>query len=43
MKLLVSFHAAAAESKLKAVHRKFSSPDRGAVALLPPANKEAFD
>ncbi|XP_007015340.2 PREDICTED: G2/mitotic-specific cyclin S13-7 [Theobroma cacao] len=36
-KLLVKFHATAAESKLKAVYRKFSSPDRGAVALLSPA------
>ncbi|OMO67546.1 hypothetical protein COLO4_30104 [Corchorus olitorius] len=36
-KLLVKFHSTAAESKLKAVHRKFSSQDRNAVALLPPA------
>ncbi|MCD9637857.1 Cyclin-B1-1 [Datura stramonium] len=36
-KQLVSFHSGAAENKLKAVYRKFSSPDRGAVALLPPA------
>jgi hypothetical protein len=35
--LLVSLHSAAAEGKLKAVHRKFSSSDRGAVALLTPA------
>ncbi|XP_050236720.1 G2/mitotic-specific cyclin S13-7-like [Mercurialis annua] len=36
-KLLVKFHSAAAESKLKAVHKKFSSEKRGAVALLSPA------
>ncbi|XVE59869.1 hypothetical protein DITRI_Ditri05aG0081800 [Diplodiscus trichospermus] len=36
-KLLVKFHSTAAESKLKAVYRKFSSRDRGAVALLSPA------
>ncbi|KAF5751631.1 hypothetical protein HS088_TW02G00646 [Tripterygium wilfordii] len=36
-KLLVKFHLAAAESKLKAVYRKFSCPDRGAVALFSPA------
>ncbi|XP_022730790.1 G2/mitotic-specific cyclin S13-7-like isoform X2 [Durio zibethinus] len=36
-KLLVKLHSKAAESKLKAVYRKFSSPDRSAVALLSPA------
>ncbi|KAL4284622.1 hypothetical protein GQ457_16G007200 [Hibiscus cannabinus] len=36
-KLLVKFHSTAAESKLKALYRKFSSPDRNAVALLAPA------
>nr|CAB58998.1 CYCB1-1 protein [Petunia x hybrida] len=36
-KQLVSYHKGAAESKLKAIYRKFSSPDRGAVALFPPA------
>ncbi|KAJ4724512.1 Cyclin [Melia azedarach] len=36
-KMLAKFHSAAAESKLKAVYRKFSSPDRAAVALLAPA------
>ncbi|KAK4370670.1 hypothetical protein RND71_010145 [Anisodus tanguticus] len=38
-KQLVSFHSdsGAAENKLKAVYRKFSSPDRGVVSLLPPA------
>ncbi|KAK4607493.1 hypothetical protein RGQ29_001368 [Quercus rubra] len=35
--LLVSLHSVAAEGKLKAVHRKFTSSDRGAVALLTPA------
>ncbi|KAK4375871.1 hypothetical protein RND71_006548 [Anisodus tanguticus] len=30
----------AAENKLKAVYRKFSSPDRGVVALLPPAGDQ---
>ncbi|KAE8037091.1 hypothetical protein FH972_009714 [Carpinus fangiana] len=38
-KLLVGFHSAAAESKLKVVYRKYSSPDRGAVAqCTPPTN-----
>ncbi|XP_010313160.1 G2/mitotic-specific cyclin S13-7-like [Solanum lycopersicum] len=36
-KELVSCHLGAAENKLKAIYRKFSSPDRGAVALFPPA------
>lgn len=36
-RLLVSFHAAAAESKLKAVYRKFSNPEKGSIALFPPA------
>ncbi|KAA8517913.1 hypothetical protein F0562_015399 [Nyssa sinensis] len=36
-KLLVRFHSMAAESKLKVIHRKYSNPQRGAVALLPPA------
>ncbi|KAJ9146619.1 hypothetical protein P3X46_028858 [Hevea brasiliensis] len=36
-KLLVKFHSASAESKLKAVQKKFSGADRGAVALLTPA------
>ncbi|XP_059300235.1 G2/mitotic-specific cyclin S13-7-like isoform X3 [Lycium ferocissimum] len=39
-KQLVSFHSGAAENKLKAVYRKFSSPDRGAVALLAPARDQ---
>lgn len=37
VKLLVGFQTDAAESKLKAVYRKFSSPERGSVALFPPA------
>lgn len=36
-KLLVGFHMAAEESKLKAVYRKYSNPARNAVALLPAA------
>ncbi|KAG8388885.1 hypothetical protein BUALT_Bualt02G0171700 [Buddleja alternifolia] len=36
-KLLVSFHSGVAESKLKAVSRKYSNPERSAVALFPPA------
>ncbi|XP_057968150.1 G2/mitotic-specific cyclin S13-7-like isoform X2 [Malania oleifera] len=35
-KLLARLHSTAAEDKLKAVYRKFSNPDRGTVALLPP-------
>uniref|UniRef100_A0A2N9H261 B-like cyclin n=1 Tax=Fagus sylvatica TaxID=28930 RepID=A0A2N9H261_FAGSY len=35
-KLLVGFHSAAAESKLKVVYGKYSSSDRGAVALFTP-------
>ncbi|XP_058196333.1 G2/mitotic-specific cyclin S13-7 isoform X2 [Rhododendron vialii] len=37
VKLLVGFQTEAAETKLRAVYRKFSSPDRGSVALFPPA------
>ncbi|XP_010271918.1 PREDICTED: G2/mitotic-specific cyclin S13-7-like [Nelumbo nucifera] len=36
-KLLVSFHSVAAESKLKVVYKKYSNPERKAVALLPAA------
>ncbi|XP_052173434.1 G2/mitotic-specific cyclin S13-7-like isoform X2 [Diospyros lotus] len=36
-KLLVGFHSGAAESKLKAIYRKYSKPEKGSVALLPPA------
>ncbi|KAL5580298.1 hypothetical protein UlMin_012740 [Ulmus minor] len=35
--LLVGFHSAAAESKLRAVYKKFSNIERGAVALHSPA------
>ncbi|KAJ7964954.1 Cyclin [Quillaja saponaria] len=38
-KLLVSFHSTAPESKLRAVYKKFSSADRGAVSVLPPAKR----
>ncbi|KAG6383954.1 hypothetical protein SASPL_156257 [Salvia splendens] len=37
-KMLVSFHFGAAENKLKAVYRKYTNPERGAVALIPPAS-----
>ncbi|KAI9082050.1 hypothetical protein K1719_035975 [Acacia pycnantha] len=36
-RLLVSFHSTARNGKLQVVYRKYSDPDRGAVALLPPA------
>nr|XP_009393101.1 PREDICTED: G2/mitotic-specific cyclin S13-7-like [Musa acuminata subsp. malaccensis] len=36
---LLSFHASAAESKLRAVYNKYSSSRRGAVALRSPATK----
>ncbi|XP_057248032.1 G2/mitotic-specific cyclin S13-7 isoform X2 [Beta vulgaris subsp. vulgaris] len=36
-RLLVSFHMAAPESKLRAVYKKFSKPDNGMVALRSPA------
>ncbi|XP_068658735.1 G2/mitotic-specific cyclin S13-7-like isoform X2 [Aristolochia californica] len=39
VKALINSHSMAAESKLKAVYKKYSSPDRNAVALLPPATK----
>ncbi|KAJ6967865.1 hypothetical protein D5086_028847 [Populus alba] len=35
--LLVYFHSKAAEHRLQSVFRKYSKPERGAVALLPPA------
>ncbi|GAA0168266.1 kinase activator [Lithospermum erythrorhizon] len=35
-KLLVSFHAVP-DQKLRAIQRKYSSPEKGVVALLPPA------
>ncbi|XP_023735418.1 G2/mitotic-specific cyclin S13-7 isoform X1 [Lactuca sativa] len=36
-KSLVNFHACASETKLKAVYRKYVNPEKGAVALFPPA------
>ncbi|KAG8372155.1 hypothetical protein BUALT_Bualt12G0037100 [Buddleja alternifolia] len=36
-KLLVTFHSMAAGEKLRGIYRKYSSSERGAVALLPPA------
>ncbi|KAL0404780.1 UNVERIFIED_CONTAM: G2/mitotic-specific cyclin-2 [Sesamum radiatum] len=36
-KLLVSFHSNAADQKLRGIYRKYSSTERGSVALLPPA------
>ncbi|KAL1803154.1 hypothetical protein ACET3Z_031801 [Daucus carota] len=36
VKLLVSYHAALSESKLKAVYKKFARPEKGVVALVPP-------
>ncbi|RWW20552.1 hypothetical protein GW17_00015337 [Ensete ventricosum] len=36
---LLSFHASAADSKLRAVYNKYSSSRRGAVALRSPATK----
>ncbi|KAK1418911.1 hypothetical protein QVD17_28062 [Tagetes erecta] len=36
-KSLVSFHECASETKLKAVYRKYVNPEKGAVALFPPA------
>ncbi|XP_042493074.1 G2/mitotic-specific cyclin S13-7-like [Macadamia integrifolia] len=36
-KLLVKFHSVAVVSKLKGAYKKYSDPEYGAVALLPPA------
>lgn len=36
-KVLVRFHSGAAENKLKAIYKKYSNAERGAVSLLPPA------
>ncbi|KAL3620284.1 hypothetical protein CASFOL_035196 [Castilleja foliolosa] len=36
-KMLVSFHACTGENKLKAIRRKYSNPERFAVAMFPPA------
>ena len=40
-KLLVSYHLAAPENRLRAVYKKFSKPDMGAVALRTPAKSLA--
>lgn len=36
--MMVSFHFGAAENKLKAIYKKYLNPERGAVALIPPAS-----
>ena len=36
---LVELHQSAPESKLKAVYKKYSCPNRGAVACYPPVTK----
>ncbi|MFS7926325.1 putative cyclin domain-containing protein [Helianthus anomalus] len=36
-KTLVTFHDCASETKLKAVYRKYVNPEKGTVALFPPA------
>ncbi|KAI3829043.1 hypothetical protein L1987_03157 [Smallanthus sonchifolius] len=36
-KSLVAFHDCASETKLKSVYRKYVNPEKGAVALFPPA------
>ncbi|TKY62848.1 G2/mitotic-specific cyclin S13-6 [Spatholobus suberectus] len=36
-RLLVSFHSTVGNGKLKVVYRKYSDPQKGAVAVLPPA------
>ncbi|KAJ1405257.1 Cyclin-like [Sesbania bispinosa] len=36
-RLLVSLHSTVGNGKLKVVHRKYSDPERGSVAVLPPA------
>lgn len=36
-KALVRLHSGAAENKLKAICKKYSNAERGAVSLLPPA------
>ncbi|KAE9590479.1 hypothetical protein Lal_00023434 [Lupinus albus] len=37
VRMLVSFHSTLANGKLKVLYRKYSDPQRGAVAMLPPA------
>lgn len=39
----MNLHRGAADSKLKAVYRKYTSPDRSAVALFPPARSVSPD
>lgn len=41
--LLVNLHRGAVDSKLKAVYRKYTSLDRRAVSLLPPAKSSTPD
>jgi hypothetical protein len=36
-KLLTSFHSNVGNGKLKVLYRKYSDPQKGAVAVLPPA------
>jgi len=36
-RLLVSFHSMVGNEELKVVYRKYSDPQKGAVAMLPPA------
>lgn len=36
-RLLVSFHSASGNGKLKGVYKKYADPQKGAVAVLPPA------
>ncbi|CAL5193296.1 unnamed protein product [Lathyrus oleraceus] len=36
-RLLVSFHSASGSGKLKGVYKKYADPQKGAVAVLPPA------
>ncbi|MQM15681.1 hypothetical protein Taro_048631 [Colocasia esculenta] len=38
-KLLVELHSTAVDSKLRAVYKKYASPQRGSMALHPPATK----
>jgi len=36
-RLLASFHSNVGNGKLKVVYRKYSDPQKGAVAVIPPA------
>ncbi|KAH6796609.1 Cyclin family protein [Perilla frutescens var. hirtella] len=42
-KMLVAFHSMAGDQKLKGAYRKYSSSERGGVALLPPAKSLLVD